>query len=158
MRRDSAGSLHAAIMGLYHEVHSWNEAAAVQNWAELVDLSAQRLWHEPRHDERLLRLWRAVDADLAQPWTLPTLATHVHLSAEQLRHLCQKNFGRSPMEHLRWLRMKRAAGLLVRTNQKIAVVAAEVGYENPFAFTTAFKRVLGVAPRDIYRRQTLPVR
>ena len=42
------------------------------------------------------------------------------LVRNNLRHLCQKYFGRSPMEHLTWLRMKRAAFLLERTNQKIS--------------------------------------
>ena len=149
--RGLAAGLRDAIMGLYREVHALNEAAAAHHWAELVDLSARRLIHERQIDERLLRLWSAIDTDLGRPWRLEMLAAQVHLSPEQLRHLCQKFFGRSPMEHLTWLRMKRAAFLLERTDRKIAVMAEELGYQNAFAFSTAFKRVIGVPPLEFSR-------
>lgn len=151
LRRHSSDGLLHAVMGLYNEVHSFNEGAAVHYWVELVDLSARRLIHEQRIDERLLRLWSAVDKELGRPWMLESLATQVHLSPEQLRHLCQKYLGHSPMEYLTHLRMKRATILLMRTNQKIAVIAEDVGYENPFAFSTAFKRVIGVSPHEFSR-------
>jgi AraC-like DNA-binding protein len=154
LRKDSSQGLRDAIMGLYDEVHGLNEAPAVHDWAELVDLSARRLIQERKIDERLMTLWSNVDTELARHWTLESLANQIHLSPEQLRHLCQKHFGRSPMKHLTDLRMKRAAGLLVRTNQKIAVVAADVGYENAFAFSTAFKRVVGVSPAEYLRTQS----
>lgn len=152
--KGSSQSLRDAIMGLYDEVHTLNEAAAVHDWVELVDLSARRLIQERKVDERLVTLWSNVDTELARPWTLESLADYVHLSPEQLRHLCQKHFGCSPMKHLTDLRMKRAAGLLVRTNQKVAVVAADVGYQNAFAFSTAFKRVIGVSPAEFLRTQS----
>ena len=147
LRRGAAHGLRDTILGLYHEAHALNEAGAMHHWAELVDLSARRLIQERRIDERLLRLWSGVDTELGRPWRLAAMAQQVHLSPEQLRHLCQKYFGRSPMEHLTWLRMKRAAFLLDRTNQKIAVIAGEMGYENSFAFSTAFKRIIGVSPK-----------
>lgn len=142
----SALGLRDAILGLYNEVYALNEAGAAHYWAELVDLNARRLIQERQIDERLLRLWNDVDTDLARPWQLETMSQQVHLSREQLRQLCQRSFGHSPMEHLTWLRMKRAAFLLERTNQKISVIAEDVGYQNAFAFSTAFKRVIGISP------------
>ncbi len=55
------------------------------------------------------------------------------------------------MAHLTWLRMKRAALLLERTDQKISSIAEDVGYQNAFAFSTAFKRVMGTAPHTFAR-------
>jgi AraC-like DNA-binding protein len=80
------------------------------------------------------------------------MSERICLSPEQLRYLCQKNFNHSPMEHLTWLRMKRAAFLLERTSQKIAAIAEEVGYQNAFAFSTAFRRVIGVSPLEFSRK------
>lgn len=151
LRRDSALELQSAILGLYHEVRSWNQTDAAHHWAGLVDLSAQRLRHEQRIDERVRRFWSDVELDLGQPWTLAALARRAHLGPEQLRHLCQRDLGRSPMAHLAWLRMRHAAVLLVRTDQKIATIAEEVGYENPFAFSTAFKRIVGMPPIEFSR-------
>jgi AraC-like DNA-binding protein len=152
LRRGSAFGLCDAILGLYHEAHALKEAAAMHHWAELVDLSARRLVKERQIDERLLRLWSGIETELAKPWQLDALAVRAHVGPEQLRHLCRKFYGRSPMEHLAWLRMRRAASLLERTDQKISVVAEEVGYQNAFAFSTAFKRVIGVSPRAFSRR------
>jgi AraC-like DNA-binding protein len=152
LQRGAAGGLGDAILGLYREVHALNEAAAVHHWAELVDLSARRLIHERHIDERLLRLWSGIDTELGLPWRLETMARRVHLGPEQLRNLCQMHLGRSPVEHLTWLRMKRAAFLLERSSQKISSIAEEVGYGNAFAFSTAFKRVIGVAPAEFARR------
>jgi AraC-like DNA-binding protein len=150
--RGAAYGLRDAILGLYHEVHALNETAAVHHWAELVDLSARRLIQERHVDERLLRLWSGIDTDLGHPWRLEAMAQRAHLGPEQLRHLCQKYFSRSPMEHLTWLRMKRAAFLLERTDQKISAIAEATGYQNAFAFSTAFKRVIGVSPLEFSRR------
>jgi AraC-like DNA-binding protein len=146
LKRGHSEGLRDAILGLYHEAHGLNEAGAVHHWAELVDLSARRLIKERQIDERLLRLWDGIDRELGHPWRLGEMAKRVGLSGEQLRHLCQKYFGRSPLKHLTWLRMKRAAFLLERTDEKIATIAETVGYENAFAFSVAFKWMMGVSP------------
>ena len=153
LRRGPCEGLFTALRGLYDEVHGLNESPALHRWAELIDLSARRLIQEHRMDERLRELWSQVDTELSRDWTLELLAQKVHLSGEQLRWLCQKYFNHSPMEHLTSLRMKRAAVLLVRTNQKIAVIAEDVGYKNAFAFSTAFKRVVGVSPLEFSRAE-----
>lgn len=47
-----------------------------------------------------------------------------------------------------WLRMRRAAELLQTTDAKIEAIAREVGYQNPFVFSTTFKRCLGWSPSE----------
>ena len=68
------------------------------------------------------------------------------MSGENLRRLCQRETGRGPMHHLTQLRMQRAAMLLESTAHKIEKIARTVGYANAFAFSTAFKRHMGVSP------------
>jgi AraC-like DNA-binding protein len=152
--KGSAITLRDVVMGLYREAHGLGEASALHHWAELVDLSARRLAHERQIDERLTELWDGIDADLGHPWNLAALAARAHVGAEHLRFLCQRDFGRSPMEHLTWLRMKRAAAQFERTNRKVSDVAEELGYQNAFAFSTAFKRVMGVSPQAFSQRIT----
>jgi len=50
------------------------------------------------------------------------------------------------------LRMERAVELMHGFNYSIMQISELVGYENYFAFSTAFKRHHGVAPRD-YRKK-----
>lgn len=135
-----------AIQGLYREAVGPAEPALMHHWVELIQLLAARVvrpWHT---DERLYRLWELVDADLAHRWTLADLTKQAKLSGEHLRRLCHKHLGRSPLEHVTFLRMRRAASLLTATPQKIEAIASAVGYDNPFAFSTAFKRLMKQTP------------
>ncbi|MES2571676.1 MAG: helix-turn-helix transcriptional regulator, partial [Verrucomicrobiota bacterium] len=89
-----------------------------------------------------------VAARLGEPWSLDRLAQHSHLSTEHLRRLCRRELGRSPMHHVIFLRMQLAAKLLATTSDKIETIADAVGYENPFVFSTTFKKWVGWRPSD----------
>jgi YesN/AraC family two-component response regulator len=56
------------------------------------------------------------------------------------------------MHHVTYLRMKHAASLLESTRDKIEAIAETVGYENPFVFSTTFKKWIGWRPSEYRRR------
>ena len=58
----------------------------------------------------------------------------------------------SPLEHVTFLRMRSATDLLRRSDQKLEVVARQLGYENVFAFSRAFKRWNGIPPAEFRHR------
>jgi transcriptional regulator GlxA family with amidase domain len=98
----------------------------------------------------LWRLWQTVQADIAADWTVEKLARTAALGPENLRRICLRETGQSPMQHLTRLRMQYAASLLT-TGRKIEEVAQLAGYTNAFAFSSAFKRVMGKNPSG-YKR------
>ena len=53
--------------------------------------------------------------------------------------------------------MYKATGLMQENNRKLFEVAKSVGYDSDAAFSKAFKRVLGVAPKQ-YRRNATEAR
>ena len=57
------------------------------------------------------------------------------------------------MQHVTYLRMQRASELLEETTHKIETIAAQVGYENPFVFSTTFKRWIGWRPSEYRKRK-----
>jgi len=142
-------ALFSCIEGLHREALSNSDAGVQQLWAQLVHLHARRIVAPPESDARLARLWSSVDADLAFDWDLETLANLAETSTEHLRRLCVKRLGRSPMRHVTELRMRRAAALLAAHDYSVHQVARMVGYENPFAFSTAFKRCLKLSPSAV---------
>jgi AraC-like DNA-binding protein len=144
--------LRAAIEGLYREFVGPAENAFLNQWAELVNAYAQRAAGPLAPDAWLWRLWETVDAELARAWDVEDLATRAGISAEHLRRLCHQQIGRSPMKHVTHLRMRRAAALLGSGSYSIEEVSRQVGYDNAFAFSTAFKRTTGVSPSD-YRQK-----
>lgn len=143
--------LAAAINGCHDEHGTGHDHEAQHHWAALVDLLARRCL-TPIADHRLEEVWRTVLADLGAPWTLGDLARIAGCSAESLRLSVHRATGRSPLAQLTWLRMRHAASLLTMGNDPVGAIAAVVGYENAFAFSVAFKRVLGVSPA-MYRGQ-----
>lgn len=140
-----------AVYGLQRESATNREPAHLAAWAEIVALVVRRILRGQGGVDRLRSVWEAVERDLGRPWTLEDLADLACLSGGQLRAVCRKGTGRSPMEQVTYLRMQHAAALLLTSDLSVAQAAHAVGYANPFAFSTAFKRVMGVPPSR-YRR------
>jgi AraC-like DNA-binding protein len=137
-----------AILGLHHECRGANGPAAVAHFADLVHLYVLRFAQPAAMDPRVWQLWERVAADLGAAWSLADMAKAVHLSEKQLQRLCLRDLGRTPRQHLIWLRMSKAGDLLVGGEAKVRSVAGRVGYANPFVFSSTFKRVMGCSPSE----------
>lgn len=148
-------NLALAIKGLYREAIGQGEPAAMHAWAQLVHIHAQRMFQRTGTRTRLQNLWDSVNADIAYPWTSQLLAERAGISEEHLRRLCQQTLKSSPMKYVTALRMRHAAVLLSSEAYTVASIARRVGYENSFAFSTAFKRIMGISPTN-YREQARP--
>jgi len=144
---DATGLRHA-VEGLCHENAGRADPAVLGFWATLVDRMALRMLEADRADPRLDRLWLAIREDIGSPWTLRRMARVAGMGEENLRRLCQRQLRCPPMAHLARLRMLTAADLLCHTQEKIATVAARIGYSDAFAFSTAFRRIMGQAPKS----------
>ncbi|MEC9367541.1 MAG: AraC family transcriptional regulator, partial [Pseudomonadota bacterium] len=94
---------------------------------------------------------RALECLHGQPgkqWTLESIAAEVGMSrsrfAERFAHLV----GVTPMTYLGEWRLQKALARLSQTQSSIKEVAHEAGYTSAAAFTRAFTRRFGQAPRD----------
>lgn len=144
-----ARPLHDAVLNLHRETVGAADPPIMRLYGELVAALVRRHLAPVRTDQRLWRLWEEVDADLGRPWTLGDLARRAGMGDEQLRRLCQRHLGVSPKHHLTRLRMHRAAALLATGGRNVGMVAAAVGYDNAFAFSTAFRRLMGRPPSQL---------
>lgn len=149
-READAAAFERILLGLHEEGLRGANSPALVHWTELLIHQCAQL-AGTMQPARLWKLWQAVQRDFAFPWTLDALARAAGVGAETLRQLAQRETGRSPLAQVRHLRMQHAAALL-GTGQKVEFVARLVGYENSFAFSTAFKRTLGRAPSAYQRK------
>ena len=143
-----AAPLKAAIEGLHAEASSSQGVSALHHWSELVHHYVLRFAQPHQSDDRLWRVWQRAEADLARPWTLAELAGIACMSEEHLRRVCRKELGRTPMQHLTFLRLQRARHLLSITDDKVEVVARAVGFESAFTFSNTFKKWIGWRPSE----------
>lgn len=107
------------------------------------------LYH-PQIGEALACLHR----DPQQDWTLASLAYSVHMSRSALAGQFTALVGEPPMKYLTRWRMQLATVLLAEHPQlSLEQIAAQVGYTSPFAFSKAFKRMLGLSPSEYRHNQ-----
>lgn len=143
--------LEHAILGLHGETTApfrQGAPAAIHHWMELIQGYVLQFAQPWQMDERLSRLWERVEPRLGEAWTVDSLAAEACMSGEHLRRLCGQQLGRPPLRHLTWLRMRAAAELLASTTEKIETIARSVGYQNPFVFSTTFKKWIGWRPSE----------
>lgn len=149
IQKGNALPLKHAIAGLSGELQNKDsQPATLHHWVELIHGFVARAASPFQDDDRLWRVWKAVEKDLARDWTLADLESIAHLSQEHLRRLSQQQLGRSPIQQITYLRIRRAVSLLASTDDKIETIAKAVGYQSPFTFSNAFKRWTGKRPSD----------
>jgi AraC-like DNA-binding protein len=143
-----------AMSGLYRACAETPVPCATHHWLELIQTYVRHFVQNWQPDDRLANLWSQVERNLGAVWTGEQLARQANMCFEHLRRLCRRQLGRSPMHQVVFLRMRRAAHLLVSSPDKLDAIAASVGYSNSFAFSVAFKKWFGCAPSEFRRRST----
>ncbi|UOE92713.1 response regulator [Alkalihalobacillus sp. LMS39] len=83
--------------------------------------------------------------------SLESVADSLRVSSVYLSRMIKQELGISFIRLLTKLRIKKAVELLNTTNMTIHEVSVQVGYETQHYFSTAFKKVMGVSPKQ-YRQ------
>jgi AraC-like DNA-binding protein len=109
-------------------------------------------WYQALADPAIGDALRLLHQDPGHRWTVATLAAEVGMSRAAFAARFTGLVGEAPLRYLTDWRMTVAADLLRDTDATIATVARAVGYEDPFAFSVAFKRTRGTSP-SVWRRQ-----
>jgi AraC-like DNA-binding protein len=105
-----------------------------------------RGWFAALNDSTLVRVLQVVHADPARRWTVDDLARAAGASRTVLAERFTAVMGQSPIEYVTGWRMQLAAERIRNSDDSLASIAADVGYESEAAFNRAFKRVTGVTP------------
>jgi AraC family transcriptional regulator len=106
----------------------------------------------------VLRVCQHIEAHLDEPISLDRLAAVACFSPFHFHRIFRALVGESVMEHVRRLRLERAA-LRLRSPgaTRVIDVALDAGYETHEAFTRAFRAMFGVAPTGFRRARRRPV-
>ncbi len=102
-------------------------------------------------DPQIGEALRCMHDRIADPWTVQSLATASGMSRSAFALRFKEMVGETPLEYLTSWRMQKATALLQKNDTKLFEVAKSVGYDSDAAFSKAFKRIFGAAPRE-YRR------
>jgi len=135
------------------------QAAVLDRILDLLLTAVLRAWFA-QQDEQRPAWWRSqsdpvVDRALslmrenpAHPWTIQALSLKAGASRASFARRFQNLVGESPMTFLKHWRLALAADLLCQPGETVGTVAEKVGYSSPYAFSSAFKRVRGISPKE----------
>jgi AraC-like DNA-binding protein len=98
---------------------------------------------QPRIDDSILFMSQRT----AQSLSLAHLARQAGLSIGYYSTVFKAHTGFSPIEYYNRLRIQAACRLLDTTALTILAVAESLGYEDPYYFSRAFRKIMGISPR-----------
>ncbi len=154
----SDGALHALVERMCDEGRG-GDAFSIP----LLDSLAQefawrllRLLPQSSLDERMIgglelhgfgsELLAFCDRQVAGSPSAADMAAALGIAERTLTQRCRTAFGTSPARFFTRYRLERARLLLVQTDLSIKAIAEHLGFENPYHFSTVYKRVHGVPP------------
>jgi len=163
---ESATSLRAILHRLAYELDNAHvgKALMINHLAQVALLAALRAsltceqhpaqgWLGALSDARIGKALSQMHADAAKRWTVEDLATSIGMSRSKFALRFKSLVGLGPLEYLLHWRMHLAVRALRTSNKPIYSVAYELGYESESAFSNAFKRVMGYAPKALRMRE-----
>ena len=109
--------------------------------------------------DRMRRVLRFVQEHLDEGLSPVVLADVAHLSVFHFHRIFRGLVGESVAEHVRRIRLERAAGALRRTGDRVIDIALSAGYDAHEPFTRAFRARFGMPPsawRDEHEPMTFP--
>lgn len=92
-----------------------------------------------------------LDEHYSEALTLSSVSRALNLSEYYLAHIFKNEMGLPPMQYVMKRRMGEAQTLLMDTDMPIAEISEQIGYKDPWNFSTAFRKCVGLSPSQ-YRK------
>jgi len=102
-------------------------------------------------EDRVLKTVHYMSANLDRPLTLTQLARVAAWSPTHYSMVFQRQLNLPPIEYLLRLKIQRACERLRTRDERIADIAADLGYADAFYFSRLFRRRVGSSP-TVYRQ------
>ncbi|WP_406674984.1 AraC family transcriptional regulator [Nonomuraea sp. N2-4H] len=154
----AAAGLHRNLHALAEEARANRIGAAftIRQYAQLLVLELLRAyidqaelppgWLRVMADERLRPALTLMHAEPGRPWSLEELARAAAMSRTSFAERFRTMAGVPPLTYLNRWRMLLAQRALRDGDVRVGSLAARLGYGSESAFSTAFKREVGMSP------------
>jgi AraC-like DNA-binding protein len=99
-------------------------------------------------DPRLAKALRRLHGELRRDWTISELAAQAGMSRTVFARVFTEKVGMAPISYLLHWRMALAKDALRQGDRSLTDIADSIGYRSTSAFSTAFRRAIGVPPSE----------
>ncbi|QGH33551.1 response regulator [Gracilibacillus salitolerans] len=137
------------------QFHLLDEIDEVVDWArkhEELFYKELNTWFKSKNENIVAKSIRYIEDHYMESCNLKEVANFVHLSPNYFSNLFKKEKSESFVNYVTKFRIDKAKLLLSNTEMKIFEIAESVGYDDSNYFTTVFKRLTKMSPRE-YRNQ-----
>jgi transcriptional regulator GlxA family with amidase domain len=120
--------------------------AAADALAQIPDDRASRFLRIAAGQQELLAVLQHIDRNLDQPLSNAALAEIAMASESRFIRRFREATGRTPGRYVQDRRLRKAAELLISTDQSIDHIAENCGFANRYYFTRVFAQRMGCPP------------
>ena len=106
----------------------------------------QAKYMNTKHVQKIKQVHDCIVEDIRRHYTVSELSDRFQIAPTALKTDFAKVYGSSVYAYLKAFRLQEAQRQLLYTDASVAKIAAQVGYENPNKFATAFKKAYDVSP------------
>jgi AraC-like DNA-binding protein len=136
-----------------------DSAVALHCYVDLIIFYLQRELGETSPDIAEIRrklewVWNEIQKNIKHNWKVSEISALAGMSRSCFHRNVMMTSGMSPKQMLDTMRMERASQMLLYTTYTLTMIADEVGYENQFSFSKAFKRHIGISPAEFRMEQS----
>lgn len=100
----------------------------------------------------IMQIEAEIEANYAESISLKSLGEKYFINSAYLGQIFKKQYGCSFKDYLNGVRIRKAAEMLLRTTDKVYVIAEAVGYKNMEYFIHKFESIYGMTPARFRKR------
>lgn len=124
-----------------------------QQFQQHIEVRPSEVAARSMDEQFISKALKVVEANMANPeYTVEELSSEMSMSRVYLYKKILSLTGKTPVEFIRIIRIRRAASLLEKSQLTVAEIAYEVGFNNPKYFAKLFKEEFRILPTE-YRKQ-----
>ncbi len=101
--------------------------------------------YEPR-ELAVQMMKHRIKQDIEHMWSVSELADLIHVSPSHLYKVTKQYMNSSPLDYVRSVKMEWGKEIVIHSDLSFQQIAYQLGYENAYSFSKAFKKVYGKSP------------
>jgi AraC-like DNA-binding protein len=130
------------------------QATARKTYLKQVEASPSRPVVESADEKFIRQALDLVEKNIANPgFSVEEMSREMFISRVALYKKILSLTGKTPIEFIRGVRLKRAAQLLESNQYTVSEIAYRVGFNNPKYFSRYFKEEFGILPSAFQKSQ-----
>ncbi|MDE6497735.1 MAG: response regulator [Muribaculaceae bacterium] len=123
-----------------------------EKFRRIPDISPSEITITPLDEKFLSDTIKVVEENMSNPdFSVEMLSTHLGMHRTHLYKKLSCITGKTPIEFIRLIRLKRAAQYLAQSQMYISEIAYKVGFNNPRLLSKYFKEEYNMTPREYIR-------